>query len=334
MLSKTEAENPLLEVGGLRKYFPTEINLFGPNRVKGNSGTRHFVRAVDGVSFSIFRGQTLGFVGESGCGKSTLARLILRLIDPDEGKVCFEGQDLTGLKRNQLRPIRRKMQIIFQNPYASLNPRLSINSMLAEIMRVHGVPGDEIGAKVRTLIELVGLDRKDLGKYPHEFSGGQRQRIGIARALAVNPVFIVADEPVSSLDVSIQAQIINLLVELQKNLDLTYLFIAHDLGVVKYISDKIAVMYMGQIVEMADSSDLYDRAAHPYTRMLLSSLPGFMKVGGGVDAPSRGDVFTSGGLEGGCKFRSRCAQVLAKCAGSEPRLKEVGRGHFVSCFLY
>ena len=253
----------LVEVQNLRKYFPIEKGLFGPTR--GN----RFVRAVDKVSLSIFKGETFGLVGESGCGKSTLARLILRLLEPDDGEIYFGKENILKLNKRSMREMRKRMQIIFQNPFASLNPRMTVRAMISEILQIHNYPGEKIKDRISQLLNLVGLDENALGKYPHEFSGGQRQRIGIARALAVGPDFIIADEPVSSLDVSIQAQIVNLLMDLQDKMLLTYLFISHDLALVRYVASRIAVMYSGQIMEIARTSELYSGPLHPYTQMLL-----------------------------------------------------------------
>ncbi|OIO02625.1 peptide ABC transporter substrate-binding protein [Candidatus Desantisbacteria bacterium CG_4_10_14_0_8_um_filter_48_22] len=314
----------LLETRDLSKFFPVEKNL------RGNRG---FVRAVNKVTLNISRGETLGLVGESGCGKSTLARLILRLIEPDEGDIYFDGVNLRELSKKDLRKIRGRMQIIFQDPYASLNPRLTLKSVLNEILRVHGIPPADIKNRACGLLDLVGLDRNDMNKYPHEFSGGQRQRIGIARALAINPEFIVADEPVSSLDVSIQAQIINLMVELQRKFSLTYLFISHDLGVVRYISDRIAVMYAGRIMETAPASEMYDNPLHPYTKLLLASAGGLAEekgVGINTDTGDTDKTFE----DCCCKYYGRCQKSSDKCKSNSIDFKEVSKGHFVRCINY
>jgi len=323
--------NILLEVKNLHKYFPVERSPSGV--FKSTRG--HFIKAVDNLSLFIHKGETLGLVGESGCGKSTLARLILRLIEPDAGEVYFEGKNLLKMDKKELRAVRGKMQIIFQNPYASLNPRLTVDSMLSEILQIHGFSRRHARERISMLLHLVGLNESDLNKYPHEFSGGQRQRIGIARALAINPSFIVADEPVSSLDVSIQAQIINLLVELQKNLSLTYLFIAHDLSVVRYISDRIAVMYRGKIMEESPASELYDKPLHPYTKLLLSSVlePGEVVV----EKTTKVDLnLAEQNIEpvSGCRFYFRCYESTSDCKKIEPDLKEVSNGHLVRCIKY
>lgn len=316
----------LLEIKNLKKYFPIRKGIF--SKVVGN------VKAVDDVSFDIRRGETLGLVGESGCGKTTTGRCILRLIDPTDGTILFEDKSVMGMARGDLRALRREMQIIFQDPYSSLNPRITVGSMLEEALKVHKLAeGDMIKKRVAELLELVGLSPEHARRYPHEFSGGQRQRIGIARALAVNPRFIVCDEPVSALDVSIQAQIINLLQDLQRELDLTYLFIAHDLSVVKHISTRVAVMYLGKIVEITDSKKLYANPLHPYTRALLSSIP--------VPEPDfkreriilTGDVPSPANPPSGCHFHPRCPFAEAQCKEVVPELREVEPDHYVSCHL-
>jgi len=320
--------NNLLEVQHLKKYFPIKKGLF-PKTVG-------FVKAVDDVSFTIKRGETLGLVGESGCGKTTLGRTVLRLLEPTAGRVIFDGKDITAMDKEELRAVRREMQIIFQDPYSSLNPRISVSSMLTEIIKFHRlVDGEEaVKKRVNELLEIVGLSYEQAHLYPHEFSGGQRQRIGIARALSVEPKFIVCDEPVSALDVSIQAQILNLLQDLQKKLGLTYLFIAHDLSVVEHISDRVAVMYLGQIVELADSRSLYHHPKHPYTEALLSAVP--------VPDPDhqpqriilRGDVPNPANPPSGCYFHPRCHKVMEKCKTLEPRLVQVDDKHYVKCLLH
>ncbi|MEN9724074.1 MAG: hypothetical protein RJB38_2060 [Pseudomonadota bacterium] len=313
---------PLLEVRDLVKRFPVRGGLLGKE-----IGA---VQAVSGVSFSVARGETLGLVGESGCGKSTLGRCILRLIEPTAGQVFFKGQDITTLSEPEMRRLRRQMQIIFQDPYASLNPRMTVEEILSEPIEVHRLAGnrDEKMSKIYRLLDLCGLRRESLQRYPHEFSGGQRQRICIARALAVEPEFIVCDEPVSALDVSIQAQIINLLQDLQKELKLTYLFIAHDLKVVEHISNRVAVMYLGRIVEVAPAEELYANPRHPYSQALLSAIP--------IPDPSRrknrimlkGDVPSPLHPPKGCHFHPRCQKAVDRCVQSYPDETQNGEHRF------
>jgi peptide/nickel transport system ATP-binding protein len=318
----------LLELDRLKVYFPIKSGLVLDRHVGD-------IKAVDGVSLEIRRGETLGLVGESGCGKSTVGRAILRLYKPTDGRVIFDGQDITTLGESQLRPLRRRMQIVFQDPYASLNPRHSVNRIVGEPLRVHGLTrGRAAAGRVRELLEIVGLPRDAAGRYPHEFSGGQRQRIGIARALSLNPDFVVCDEPVSALDVSIQAQILNLLETLQRDFDLTYLFIAHDLAVVKHISDRIAVMYLGSIVEVSPADELYDDPLHPYTISLLSAVP----IPDPAVERQRKTILLAGDLPSpanpppACRFHTRCPYVQpTRCRDEAPPLRELSPGHTVAC---
>ncbi len=317
--------DPLLEVKDLKKYFP----------VKRGVGERVALRAVDGVSFEIRRGETLGLVGESGCGKSTLARLILRLVEPTAGEVYFGKTSVFQTNKKELRQLRRKMQIVFQDPYSSLNPRMPVEEIVGEGLTIHGLAkGTEKKNRVAELLEMVGLGREHMGRYPHEFSGGQRQRIGIARALAVEPEFLIADEPVSALDVSIQAQVINLFEDLQTELGLTYLFIAHDLRVVKHISDRVAVMYLGQIVEIAEGNELYQNPLHPYTQALLSAIPVTDPRTKKQRIVVEGDPPSPIHIPSGCRFHPRCPKRFERCDQEAPVLREVSSGHWVSCHLY
>lgn len=313
----------LVDVKNLKKYFPT-----------GEKGKT--VKAVDDISFQIYKGETLGVVGESGCGKSTTGRLVLHLLEPTEGTVTFDGQDLSRLKKSEMRTMRKRMQIIFQDPYASLDPRKTVFQILEEPYRIHHpeMSREEIYAQVEKLIAYVGLRPEHITRYPHEFSGGQRQRVGIARAIALNPEFVVCDEPVSALDVSIQAQVINMFEELQEKLGVAYLFIAHDLLVVHHISDRIAVMYLGRIVEIADSNELNDNPIHPYTQSLLSAVP----YPDPKMAKERqrivleGDVPSPLHMPSGCAFRTRCRYATEKCAQECPSLTDRGNGHQVACW--
>ena len=315
----------LLEVTGLAKHYPVREGLILAKQV----GT---VRAVDGVSFTVNRGETLALVGESGCGKSTTARLVLRLIEPSAGTINFEGVDVTRSAGAAQRAMRRRMQIVFQDPYASLNPRLTVGDTIAEPMIVHGI-GDTASRRKRVeeLLGLVGLRPFHAQRYPHEFSGGQRQRIGIARALSVQPDLVVCDEPVSALDVSIQAQVVNLLKDLQRRLGLAYLFIAHDLAVVKHVADRVAVMYLGQIVEMADKADLFATPRHPYTRALLAAIPHPDPQRRGQVKPLGGDVPSPMNPPPGCRFHTRCPFAQERCRTEEPALRRMEQGHVAAC---
>lgn len=318
----------LLEVRGLKKHFPIQRGLF--RRTVGH------VRAVDGVDLTVNAGETLGLVGESGCGKTTTGRLILRAIEPTQGQILFrrnEGMvDIASMNKAQLKSLRREMQIIFQDPFSSLDPRMTVYDIITEPLVIHGEHDkDVLNKRVRELLEMVGLNSRHMNRYPYAFSGGQRQRIGIARALALRPKMIVADEPVSALDVSIQAQVINLLEDLQQEFGLTYLFIAHDLSVVEHISDRVAVMYLGKIVELAPATQLYTEPKHPYTEALLSAIPR-----SDPDQKSRriilaGDVPSPANPPSGCKFHPRCRYAQSQCQESEPDLQEVNDGHFAAC---
>jgi oligopeptide/dipeptide ABC transporter ATP-binding protein len=315
---------PLLEVADLSKHFDVKTGLFG--------GTTGVLRAVDGISFTLDRGETLALVGESGCGKSTTARLVLRLIDPTAGSVRFEGSDITTLTGDTLRKLRRRMQIVFQDPFASLNPRMRVGEILEEPLIVHGV-GDRAArrARVERLLTLVGLASYHAQRYPHEFSGGQRQRIGIARALAVEPALVVCDEPVSALDVSIQAQVVNLLKDLQAQLGLSYLFIAHDLAVVKHMADRVAVMYLGQIVELAPKDMLFADPRHPYTRTLLAAIPRPDPHRDRHRLVAGGDVPSPMNPPPGCRFHTRCPFVIERCRVEKPELAPWRAGHLTAC---
>jgi oligopeptide/dipeptide ABC transporter ATP-binding protein len=325
----------LLEVDGLVKHFPLRA---GPVARLLRQAPR-VVRAVDGVSFTIAPGETLGLVGESGCGKTTTGRLVLRAIEPTAGRIRFDGEDITGLPARALLPFRRKAQIVFQDPYTSLNPRMTIGRIVGEPMLVHALATRaELPERVASLLETVGLQREHAGRYPHELSGGQRQRVGIARALAVGPRLVVADEAVSALDVSVRAQILNLLLALRDRLGLAYLFVSHDLGVIRFVSHRVAVMYLGTLVEVAPAPELFRRPLHPYTEALLAAIP---TIGDGTasifDRPDRlleGELPSPINLPRGCRFASRCAHRMAKCQEVEPRLQIAAPGRLVACHLY
>ena len=320
----------LLDVRGLQMHFPVSKGVIFQSKVGE-------IKAVDGVSFQIMRGETLGLVGESGCGKTTIGRCILQLLKPTGGEVRFRGEDLTQLSGKEMRPLRKELQVIFQDPYGSLNPRMTVGSIVEEPLIIHKI-GDrnERKSRMQELFEVVGLNPNMMDRYPYEFSGGQRQRIGIARALAVNPTFIVCDEPVSALDVSIQAQVINLLRSLQERFDLTYLFIAHDLSVVRHISDRVAVMYLGKIVEITGRDELYRDPKHPYTRALLSAVP----IPDPVVEASRERIILTGDVPSpidppkGCSFHPRCPFAMDVCREITPVLKQTTQGHSVACHLY
>ncbi len=313
---------PLIEVRKLKQYFPVSDGLF----------SKKYVKAVDDVSFYIEKGETLGLVGESGCGKTTAGRTILRLYEPTGGQILYDGKDIT---KADMLPYRKKMQIVFQDPYASLNPRMTVGDIVGEPIDIHKLAASkkERSDKIMQMLEHVGLNNEHANRYPHEFSGGQRQRIGIARALAVNPEFIVCDEPISALDVSIQAQIVNMFEQLQEEMGLTYLFIAHDLSIVKHISRRIGVMYLGKLVEIADSYELTSQPAHPYTKSLISAIP--------IPDPQtsrkkkrivlEGDVPSPLNPPSGCRFRTRCPYATEICAKEEPKLRQIGNGHFAAC---
>ena len=322
------SEVPLLEVRGLAMHFPITEGMVLSRKIGD-------VKAVDGIDFSVRRGETLGLVGESGCGKTTTGRCILRLERPTAGAILFDGKDVNRLERSELTALRRRMQVIFQDPYSSLNPRMKVGDIIAEPIKVHGVEPDarKREARVRELLSVCGLDPKFTDRYPHEMSGGQRQRVGIARALALNPEFIICDEAVSALDVSIQAQIVNLLEDLRERFRLTYLFIAHDLSLVRHLCQRVAVMYLGRIVELADCDELFDNALHPYTRALLDAVP---VPDPSVEAgrrfrPVKGEVPSPINPPTGCAFHPRCPIAVSSCSRIRPELREVRPGHWVAC---
>jgi len=317
----------LLKVEGLKQYYPVSDGLFG---------TKAFVKAVDGVDFEVKKGEVFGIVGESGCGKSTLGKAICKLIEPTDGKIILDGEDIRGYNSKKMRSVRKKVQMVFQDPYASLNPRMSIHDILAEPLQIHGLVNgkQEIDEAVVRLLREVGMDDYHARRYPHEFSGGQRQRIGIARALAVRPQLIIADEPVSALDVSLQSQVLNLMSKLKKEYHLTYIFIAHDLSVVEHISDRIGVMYLGNFVEEANKDNLYKNPMHPYTQALLSAVP--------IPDPTvkkeriilEGSIPSAINPPSGCKFHTRCPKCMEICKKEAPKKYQVGEDHFVYCHLY
>ena len=318
---------PLIEVRNLKMYFPVGSSLLASHRKT--------LKAVDDVSFDLYPGETFGLVGESGCGKTTVGRTLVRLYKPTAGKIIFDGADIANMDERTVLPYRKKMQMIFQDPYASLNPRMTVSSIIAEPMRLQGVNQADISARVSELIEQVGLKKDHLNRYPHEFSGGQRQRIGIARALAMRPEFIVCDEPISALDVSIQAQVINMLEELQEQMGITYLFVSHDLSMVRHISHRVGVMYLGQMVELATVEELYSNMQHPYTQALMSAVP---LADPDLAAQSRrivlqGDVPQPIDPPSGCPFRTRCRYAEKRCAETRPQLRDIGNGHLLACHV-
>jgi oligopeptide/dipeptide ABC transporter ATP-binding protein len=317
----------LVEVKGLKKYFPIKGGIL--KRTVGN------VKAVDDISFDVFKGETLGIVGESGSGKSTLGRTILRLLDPTEGQILFNGNDISTINNSKMRKYRRDMQMVFQDPYASLNQRMTIGELLTEPMYVHGMHTNTERKRIAMkLLETVGLPAEAMAKYPHEFSGGQRQRIGIARALSINPQLIIADEPVSALDVSVQSQVLNLMSDLQDEFNLTYLFIAHDLSVVKHISDRVGVMYLGRMMEISPKKLLYTNPMHPYTQALLSAVPVADPKAKKERIILQGDLPSPSNPPSGCVFRTRCPEAHERCKVDVPALTHMGDGHYVACHLY
>ncbi|SMQ83847.1 oligopeptide transport system ATP-binding protein [Bacillus sp. OV166] len=325
----TETKQILIEVKNLKKYFPLKNSMFSKNK--------QVVKAVDDVSFHIYKGETFGLVGESGCGKSTLGRTLNRLYDPTAGEILFDGKDIANLKNKELQPYRKRMQMIFQDPYSSLNPYMNVEEIIDEPLEIHtALSKNERREVVIDMLEKVGMKKDDLEKFPHEFSGGQRQRIGIARALAINPDFILCDEAISALDVSIQAQVINMLEDLQSEMKLTYLFVAHDLSMVRHISDRVGVMYLGKLVEISKSDELYKKPLHPYTQALLSAIPipDPIKAQNSKREIITGELPSPIEMETGCRFRSRCPFAKPICAEVDPLLKEVDGEHLVACHLY
>lgn len=326
-MAEAVRQDVLLSVKNLVKHFPIRQGIIFSKQIGA-------VQAVDDITFDVQKGETLGLVGESGCGKTTAGRCILRLIEPTSGQVIFDGKDVPSLSKEELRELRKEMQIIFQDPYGSLNPRMTVGDIIGEPLHIHKLAkGAEKEKRVREILEVVGLSAFHARRFPHEFSGGQRQRIGIARALAVDPRLIICDEPVSALDVSIQAQVINLLQDLQTEFDLTYLFIAHDLSVVKHISDRVAVMYLGKIVELTDKTELYRNPKHPYTQALLSAIPEADPTIKKERIILKGDVPSPINPPQGCRFHTRCPKVMDICRSVEPEFVDSGHGHFVACHL-
>ena len=314
---------PLLRIENLKKYFPVERGIFKKEVAR--------IRAVDGINFSLERGETLSLVGESGCGKTTVARLILRLLEPTSGAIYFKGQNISTLDRKEMFKVRGLMQIVFQDPFGSLNPRQRVGDIIGEALSIHNLAQDRIRERIGELLRTVGLEEECIGRYPHQFSGGQRQRIGIARALAVEPELMVCDEPISALDVSIQAQILNLLKELQERFDLSFIFIAHDLAVVKHISHRVAIMYLGKIVELVKTEELYSNPLHPYTKALLSAIPTIERRDRIV---LRGEIPDPSHPPKGCRFHTRCPIAKPECKEKELNLREITKGHFIACHLF